>query len=102
MRRRRGARTVTRGCRHLKDRETRFEALLRLLARMRFTISVVLVRRWVIALLAVALTAADGCGGDQRLPARTLTIATGTSGGVYDVYGRAIARAVTAYLPDLQ
>jgi TRAP transporter TAXI family solute receptor len=75
---------------------------LRVLARMRFTISVVLVRRWVIALLAVALTAAAGCGEDQRLPARTLTIATGTSGGVYDVYGRAIARAVTAYLPDLQ
>jgi TRAP transporter TAXI family solute receptor len=33
---------------------------------------------------------------------RRLTIATGAVGGVYDVYGRAIVRAVNAYLPGLR
>lgn len=52
-------------------------------------------------LVAAALTTTS-CGGQQRLPNLHLTVVTGTSGGVYDVYGRAVVRAINRYLPDLR
>ena len=55
---------------------------------------------FVVAALVAALT---GCGApdERRLDARTLTIATGTPGGVYAEYGAGLAEAIARHIPRL-
>jgi len=64
----------------------------------------IVMRLFVCVLAAGAAVGFAGCGGDDggRLPDRKLQIATGLDGGVYRVYGHAIARAVNAHLAPLQ
>lgn len=57
----------------------------------------------VLSLSLLAALGLAGCGGDEgeRLPDTQLRIATGLDGGVYRIYGRAIAKAVNRHLAPL-
>ena len=52
---------------------------------------------------ALALAILPGClsQGEDPLPAQELEIATGNRSGVYDLYGKGLARAIERHVPDL-
>jgi uncharacterized protein len=56
----------------------------------------------VVALVACGAAVAGCPSGDAGVPAGQLRIATGSSGGVYYIYGRGIAEAVRRRIPELR
>lgn len=56
-----------------------------------------------ILLVALAIAALAGCGGDdeQPLAPQELVIATGNASGVYAKYGEGLATAIGRYVPEL-
>jgi uncharacterized protein len=58
-------------------------------------------KRLALALVVAALATAAACGGGDS-SVRFLSIATGTTGGVYYPYGGALARVLTERVPGIQ